>query len=69
MPPLLETCVDSPAGLMAAIDGGADRVELCAALALGGLTPSWAMMVLAAEHDIPALAMIRGRARSAACSS
>jgi copper homeostasis protein len=62
MPPLLETCVDSPAGLMAAIDGGADRVELCAALALGGLTPSWAMMVLAAEHDIPALAMIRPRA-------
>lgn len=62
MPTLLEVCVDSPAGLIAAIDGGADRLELCSALALGGLTPTWALMALAAEFDIPALAMIRPRA-------
>lgn len=62
MPPLLEVCVDSPLGLMAAIDGGADRVELCSALSLGGLTPTWALMMLAAEHEIPAVAMIRPRA-------
>jgi copper homeostasis protein len=62
MPPLLEVCVDSPHGLLAAIDGGADRVELCSALPLGGLTPTWALMMLAAEHEIPAVAMIRPRA-------
>jgi copper homeostasis protein len=62
MPPLLEVCVDSPLGLLAAIDGGADRVELCSALALGGLTPTWALMHLAAEQEMPAVAMIRPRA-------
>lgn len=59
--PLLEVCVDSPLGLLAAIDGGADRVELCSALALGGLSPSWALMMLAAEQEMPAVAMIRPR--------
>jgi len=36
----LEVTVDGPAGVLAAAGGGADRVELCAALELGGLTPS-----------------------------
>lgn len=61
-PPRLEVCVDSPTGLLAAIDGGADRLELCSALALGGLTPSRALMTLAARQPVPALAMIRPRA-------
>lgn len=58
----LEICVDDAAGLAAAAAGGADRIELCAALALGGLTPSAGLMALAAEGPLPALAMIRPRA-------
>ena len=59
---LLEVCVDTAAGLCAAIAGGADRIELCAALETGGLTPSAGLMQLAAAAGIPTRAMIRPRA-------
>lgn len=59
---LLEVCVDDPAGLAAAIEGGADRIELCAALDVGGLTPSPGLMALAAQSPVPVYAMIRPRA-------
>ncbi len=58
---LLEVCIDTPAGLAAAIAGGADRIELCAALALQGLTPAPGLMALAAKAPIPIYPMIRPR--------
>ena len=61
---LLEVCVEDIAGLAAAIAGGADRIELCSALAVGGLTPSAGLMAAAARTPIPAYAMIRPRAGS-----
>src|ERR1700712_3833517 len=61
---LLEVCVDDAEGLAAAIAGGADRIELCSALAVGGLTPSAGLMVLASDYSISTYAMIRPRAGS-----
>ena len=58
---LLEICVDTADGLSAAIEGGADRVELCAGLALGGLTPPPSLIALAARAPVPVHAMIRPR--------
>jgi copper homeostasis protein len=59
---LLEVCVDSVDGLAAAIQGGADRIELCSALQLGGLTPSPGLMLIAAKAPVPVYAMIRPKA-------
>ncbi len=58
---LLEVCIDSPAGLTAALAGGADRIELCSALVLSGLTPSPGLMRRAGRHATPCYAMIRPR--------
>lgn len=38
--PLIEVCVEGIDGLLAAQEGGADRVELCASLVEGWITPS-----------------------------
>lgn len=58
---LLEVCIDTADGLAAAIEGGADRIELCSALELGGLTPSYGLMKLAARAPLPVHCMIRPR--------
>jgi copper homeostasis protein len=45
-----------------AVEGGADRIELCAALGDGGTTPSAGMMRLCREHfSIPIFPIIRPR--------
>jgi len=59
--PKLEVCVDTFAGLIAAVEGGADRIELCSSLSEGGLTPSAGLMKAAAQTGIPCNVMIRPR--------
>lgn len=70
-----QLCVESVHGIEAALAGGADRIELCSALALGGLTPSVGLMEQAvamarspayAQHRQPGqtmavMAMVRPR--------
>lgn len=59
---ILEVCVDSFASAMAAIRGGADRLELCSALAIGGLTPSVALLhQIRQVSNIPIRCLMRPR--------
>jgi copper homeostasis protein len=60
--PLLEIAANSVASALAAQEGGAGRVELCASLELGGLTPSYATIAIARERLlIPLYVLIRPR--------
>jgi len=61
-PPLLEVCVDSVAGVLAAKQGGAQRVELCANLLEGGTTPSPGTLAAAlARAEIDVFVLVRPR--------
>lgn len=63
--PLLEITVESLDNALAAERGGADRIELCAELIHGGLTPSLAAMrKLHEELEIPVFPIIRPRANN-----
>ena len=60
--PLIEACVDSYASCMAAAKGGADRLELCANLAIGGTTPSAAVFKqVKRDCDVKINVLIRPR--------
>ena len=59
---LLECCVDSVESAMAAEEGGADRLELCANLAIGGTTPSAAVFKqVKRDCDVKINVLIRPR--------
>ncbi|MFJ2355961.1 copper homeostasis protein CutC [Frigoribacterium sp. NPDC087798] len=59
--PALEIAVTSAAGAVTARDGGADRVELCSALELGGVTPSQGLVEAAVATGVPVHALVRCR--------
>lgn len=62
MAKVLEICVDSLASARAAIAGGADRLELCSALAVGGLTPYEILLrQIREESEIPVRCLMRPR--------
>ncbi|MGV6989685.1 copper homeostasis protein CutC [Testudinibacter sp. P80/BLE/0925] len=60
---LIEVCVDNIESLHTAQKCGASRIELCGALALGGITPNYGLIESAvAAAQIPLYLMIRPRA-------
>jgi copper homeostasis protein len=63
MKTLLEICAQSYHSAMIAKEAKADRIELCAALEVGGLTPSQAL-ILAVQRDLalPICVLVRPRA-------
>ena len=59
---ILEACVDSVESAMAAVEGGADRLELCGNLIIGGTTPGpWLFDEIRKRSDIRIHALIRPR--------
>ena len=59
---ILEVCVDSFVSARAAIAGSADRLELCSALAVGGLTPyAELLQQIRKESDIAIRCLMRPR--------
>lgn len=63
MKKILEVCVDSLASAKAAAEGGADRLELCSALAVGGLSPYGELLQqIKAVCALPVRCLMRPRA-------
>ena len=60
--PLIEACVDSYASAMAASRAGADRLELCAHLVIGGTTPTHTLFrQVQRSSGVPINVLIRPR--------
>ncbi len=55
----LEVCIDNLAALQLCEQQTVDRVELCSALELGGLSPNFGLMQAASKVKIPVYVMIR----------
>jgi copper homeostasis protein len=55
----LEVCVDRLSDAASAVGAGADRIELCASLALGGVTPSLGCIIGAVKLATPVIVLIR----------
>lgn len=60
---MIEICVDSVESAVAAQQGGADRLELCSALVIGGLSPTRSMYETIRTRGVtlPIRAMVRPR--------
>ncbi len=59
----IEACVSSVDDAVAAVQAGAARIELCGALELGGLTPSYALIKRCVTAvSVPVVVMLRPRA-------
>jgi copper homeostasis protein len=59
---LLELCVETMEAALAAEAGGADQIELCAELSIGGLTPSFSLLTATVKSlSIPVSVLIRLR--------
>lgn len=59
---ILEACVDSVESAIAAERGGADRLELCANLVIGGTTPGISLFRQVQKHcSLPIFVLIRPR--------
>jgi len=57
----LEIAVTSLGGARTALAGGADRVELCTALEIGGVTPSQGLVEAVVATGVPVHALVRAR--------
>ena len=59
---LVEVCANSLQSAINAELAGADRIELCSELAVGGITPSYGLLKLVREKvNIPINVLIRPR--------
>jgi len=59
----IEACVESLEAAVAAAEGGADRIELCTDLAVGGVSPGRELLTACVSQlDIPVFVMVRPRA-------
>lgn len=59
---ILEVCVDSIESAIAAFEGGADRIELCGDLPVGGVTPSETLFRMIRKYtDLKIRVLLRPR--------